>query len=54
MLGLRQLPDVSTISRTLSDCAGRNVEHGRRLLGTLVLERLQAERRPRVTLDYDG
>jgi hypothetical protein len=54
VLGLRSLPDVSTVSRTLSDCTGRDVERGRRLLRTLVLKRLQAEGLQRITLDYDG
>jgi len=54
VLGLRSLPDVSTISRTLQDCSHEDVERSRRLLRRLVLERLQAEQLPRVTLDYDG
>jgi hypothetical protein len=54
VLGLRNLPDVSTISRTLSGCSHQDVERSRRLLRRLVLERLQAEQLTRVTLDYDG
>ena len=54
VLGLRRLPDVATSTRTLGNCANRDVERGRRLLRTLVLERLRTEGLKRVTLDYDG
>ena len=53
-LGLRALPDVSTISRSLRAVDARSVEHVRTLSRELVLERLQREQLARVTLDFDG
>ncbi len=54
VLGLTQLPDVATISRSLADADARSVEGTRRLVRTLVLERLERENLREVTLDFDG
>jgi hypothetical protein len=54
LLGLRKLPDVSTISRALSQMEHEDVEKVRKLLRALVLEGLKRERLSRLTLDFDG
>ncbi len=54
LLGVAKLPDVSTISRTLAELDDTCVENVRDLSRTLVLDRLEQERLPRVTLDFDG
>lgn len=54
LLGLRRLPDVATISRTLSSIDDQSVEQIQGLNGNLVLERLSALALNRVTLDFDG
>ena len=54
LMGLRKLPDVSTICRTLSQMETEGVENVRQLLRSLVLEGLQREQLPRLTLDFDG
>jgi len=54
LLGLRQLPDVSTLCRMLAGVPAAAVEALRRLLRELVLERLRRLRLRRVTLDFDG
>jgi hypothetical protein len=54
MLGVRRLPDVSTISRTLAEMDEVAVEHLRGLSKNLVLDRVEQEQLPRVTLDFDG
>jgi hypothetical protein len=54
LLGLKRLPDVSTVSRTLAKAAPDCVERLRRLLRNLVLDRLTAWQPPRLTLDFDG
>ena len=54
LLGLRRLPDVSTISRSLRDADERSVKKVARFQRELVLERLQKEGLARVTLDFDG
>lgn len=53
-LGLRKLPHVSTVSRTLMKVDRRAVTNVQNVNRTLVLERLQQEKLPRVTLDFDG
>jgi hypothetical protein len=52
--GLRTLPDVSTISRTLGQIDAESVGKVRGLNRELVLERLEREQFPRLTLDFDG
>lgn len=54
VLGLRQLPDVATVSRTLSSTDQEGVEQLRTLMRTMVLERVASENIRRVTLDFDG
>lgn len=54
LLGLKRLPDVSTVSRALKDADAKGVENVRRCLKELVLERLQGLALFRVTLDFDG
>lgn len=54
VVGLRQLPDVSTVSRALAHADSTSVMAVRQLLGDEVCARLAKERFPRVTLDFDG
>ena len=54
MLGLKRLPDVSTVSRSLSGADERSVGYVRAESTTVVLERLVAEGLASVTLDFDG
>jgi len=53
-MGLRRLPDVATISRALVQMDADGVEQVRQLSRGMVLEALQREQLPRVTLDFDG
>ena len=54
VLGLRCLPDVATISRTLANMDHPSVEYVRRLSSDLVIDGLQHEPFSRLTLDFDG
>ncbi len=54
VLGLKRLPDVSTISRSLASADEQSVEKVRTESTNLVIERLVAEGLSRVTLDFDG
>ena len=54
LMGLRKLPDVSTISRSLSQIKMDNVENVRHMSRSFVIEGLLRERLPRLTLDFDG
>jgi hypothetical protein len=54
LLGLRRLPDVATISRTLKSMDAHSVESLRGLCTALVMEGFERERFPRLTLDFDG
>lgn len=54
LLGLNQLPDVATLSRTLKEAGAQSVENLRALLRELVFQRLQMLFPARVTLDFDG
>jgi hypothetical protein len=54
LMGLKRLPDVATISRTLSSLKKESVEKVRELSCSLVLEGLKRENLPRLTLDFDG
>lgn len=54
LLGLRKLPDVSTVSRTLSQLEGESVTKVQSLSSTLVLEGLKRADLSRVTMDFDG
>lgn len=54
ILGLRRLPDVATISRSLRDADERSVERVECLSRDLVLNRIDQEALSTVTLDFDG
>ena len=54
LLGLKRLPDVSTLSRMLKDATGPSIDRLRRLLRRLVVDRLRELALSRVTLDFDG
>jgi hypothetical protein len=54
LLGLKRLPDVSTISRMLKKADAKTVDHVRRLLRDMLFERLATLELVRITLDFDG
>jgi len=54
LLGLKRLPDVATVSRTLDGLDKTAVKEYRTLSRSLVLDRLQALAPARLTLDFDG
>jgi hypothetical protein len=54
IIGVRKLPDVSTVSRTLEQIDPRGLLNLRALSRNIVLDRLATERCPRVTIDFDG
>ena len=54
VLGLKRLPDVSTVSRSLGSADGRSVGNVRAESTTMVLEGLAGEGLASVTLDFDG
>ena len=54
VLGLKQLPDVATLSRMLKEADRPSVDKLRRLLTDMVLERLGSLALSRITLDFDG
>ena len=54
LLGLKHLPDVATVSRTLSTTDSKSVHDLQALLRSMVLDRVQALELRRLTLDFDG
>lgn len=54
VVGLRSLPDVATVSRTLATADERSVDEYRAVVRNGVLDRLASEQMRRVTLDFDG
>lgn len=54
VLGLKCMPDVSTISRRLADVDSRAIDEVRRANRELVLRRLSKENIARITADFDG
>jgi len=54
LLGLRKLPDVSTVSRALARVDDTSILKIRQVCREMLLARLQALRLVRVTLDFDG
>ena len=54
LLGLRKLPDVSTVSRALARVDDKSIHKLRQACREMLLARLQALRLVRVTLDFDG
>jgi len=53
-LGLRQLPDVATLSRMLKEADAKSIANLRQLLRELLFQRLVQLALPRLTLDFDG
>jgi hypothetical protein len=54
VIGVRRLPDVSTVSRSLAAADAHSVAEVQRFLRSGVTDRLAAERFARLTLDFDG
>jgi hypothetical protein len=54
VLGLKRLPDVSTLSRMLKEADPKSVERLRALLREMVLKRLRFLGLALVTMDFDG
>ena len=54
LMGLRRLPDVSTISRALCQMEAEGVEMVRALSTAMVIEGLNRESFYRLTFDFDG
>jgi hypothetical protein len=54
LMGLRKLPDVSTISRALAQTDNQCIEKVRILSRSLVIQGLVREQLPRLILDFDG
>ena len=54
LMGLKKLPDVSSISRSLSQMDTQSIGNLRRLSRSFVINGLQRELFPRLTLDFDG
>jgi hypothetical protein len=52
--GVRKLPDVSTVSRTLTSFDDESVENLRALTREMVVERLQKSKMKKLTIDFDG
>lgn len=54
LMGLRKIPDVSTISRALSVMEAQSVKNFRALSRSMVIQGLEREQFYRLTLDFDG
>lgn len=54
VMGLRRLPDVSTVSRTLAASTHEDVDGLREIIRSEVVNDLRREAITRVTLDFDG
>jgi len=54
LLGMKQTPSVSTISRQLESLDDRSIEKVQRLQRALVVDALEREQLARITLDFDG
>lgn len=54
LMGLKKLPDVSTISRGLAQLDDKSVSNVQNLSQSFVIAALQREQFPRLTLDFDG
>ena len=54
LLGLNQLPDVSTVSRALGSIDNLSIDRVREVCRNLVIERLTKSAIYRITLDFDG
>ncbi|PRQ10056.1 IS1380 family transposase [Enhygromyxa salina] len=53
-LGVRKIPDVSTITRTLAAATEVQVTRFRKYVGELTLDRVETEKLARITADFDG
>ena len=54
VLGLRRIPDVATLSRSLRDADERCVDRALKVSRDLVLDRIEQAALTRITLDFDG
>jgi len=54
LMGLKRLPDVSTISRNLAQLDTQSIDNIQKLSRSFVIDGLQREQFPRLTLDFDG
>jgi hypothetical protein len=54
LMGMKSLPDVSTISRNLSQLDDKSVKNIQNLSRSFVIDGLHREQFRRVTLDFDG
>lgn len=54
LLNLKKLPDVATVSRTLSTMDEESVSRYMTMVSHITLDRLEKLSLPRVTLDFDG
>ena len=54
VLGVRRMPDTSTVSRRMGEASGRTIRAVRSVLRRGVVRRLASEKLARVTLDFDG
>ena len=54
LLGLKRLPDVATVSRTLAEADEKSIGHLKQFLRRGVLDRLRTLAPARITLDFDG
>ena len=54
LMGLKRLPNVSTISRSLSQMDSQSIDNIHKLSRSIVINGLQREQFPRLTMDFDG
>ena len=54
LMGMKSLPDVSTISRNLSQLDDKSVKNIQNLSRSFVIDGLHREQFRRITLDFDG
>ena len=54
VLGVKRIPDVSTITRVIKSADEESIEKVRILNKSLVMDRLEKELASRVTIDFDG
>jgi hypothetical protein len=54
LMGLKRLPDVSTISRNLAQLDTQSIDNIQELSRSFVVDGLQREQFPRLMLDFDG
>lgn len=54
MLGLNIIPNVATVTRTLASYDETGIQNIRLLSREIVLDRINKEKLPRITLDFDG